>query len=67
MKDLISEPTELLEFELDVVAGGNPFENSVSFSAIGSSVTVAVASAFANAPSTAIALAVDQSVHISGS
>jgi len=59
---------ELEEFELDVVAGGNPFSNNVtaSISAISSTVTITLASAFANTPTSSIAAAIDNSFSISG-
>jgi hypothetical protein len=56
---------ELEEFELDVVAGGNPITSntiSIDVSAISSSVATAVTLAFSNAPSAALAISIDQSV-----
>jgi hypothetical protein len=67
MQDLC-EPIELLEFELDAVAGGNPFSipATVSVSAISSTVSVALSTAFSNSPAAALTAAIDQSVTITG-
>jgi hypothetical protein len=56
------EPFELLEFELDEVAGGNPNNFTLSISAIMSSVTTTVSQAFDNHATSSIAIAVDQSI-----
>jgi hypothetical protein len=64
MQDLY-EPIELLEFELDAVAGGNPNSGNtidVSISAITSTVTSAISFAFSNAPATAASITIDNSI-----
>jgi hypothetical protein len=63
------ELIELTECELDAVAGGNPFSiNSVSLTAsIGSTISAALHTAFANAPVLAQSNSSDQSVTITGS
>jgi hypothetical protein len=60
----IREPVELTEFELDAVAGGNPF--SINISATLSSVTAAVNATLANGSSNNLANLVDNSIHVSG-
>jgi bacteriocin-like protein len=65
MRELI----ELTECELDAVSGGNPFSiNGVSISAsVGSTVSAALTTAFANAPALAQSNTSNQSVTITGS
>ena len=64
----MNELIELTECELDAVAGGNPFSiNSVSLTAsIGSTISAALSTAFANAPVLAQSNDSNQSVTISG-
>jgi hypothetical protein len=64
MQDLY-EPIELLEFELDAVAGGNPNSANtvtVSISAIASTVASTVSFAFSNAPATAASIDINNSI-----
>ena len=61
MQDLC-EPIELLEFELDAVAGGNPNNFTLTISAISSTVSTAISQAFDNHATSDIAIAVDQSI-----
>jgi hypothetical protein len=55
---------ELEEFELDVVAGGNPINGTftVSVSAISSTVTATLNALFSNAPAAAAAITINQNV-----
>jgi hypothetical protein len=58
------EPVELTEFELDAVAGGNPF--AINISALGSSVSAFLSLVIDNHPTTTITTIVDNSVRING-
>jgi hypothetical protein len=62
------ELVELTKCELDAVAGGNPFSiNGVSLTAsIGSTISAALTTAFANAPALAQSNTSDQHVTITG-
>jgi len=62
MEHALCEPVELTEFELDAVAGGNPF--SINISALGSSVSAFLALFIDNHPTTTITTIVDNSVRI---
>jgi hypothetical protein len=66
MEEVLREPVELTESELDEVAGGNPFSNQVTTIA-GNLGAVVFTQAFAvvSIPSTTINNGVDNSVHIS--
>jgi hypothetical protein len=67
MNEIICEPIELLEFELDAVAGGNPNNFTLTISAISSTVTTAITQAFSadSHAAAAIDVALDQSLNIS--
>lgn len=56
------EPVELSEFELDAVAGGNPF--SINISALGSTVSAFLSLIIDNHPTTTITTIVDNSIHL---
>jgi hypothetical protein len=58
------ELVELTEFELDAVAGGNPF--SINISALGSTVSAFLSLVINNHPTTTITTIVDNSIHING-
>jgi hypothetical protein len=60
MEQDLCEPVELTEFELDAVAGGNPF--SINVTAAFSDVYARVRASFDNSSTNLI----DNSVHISG-
>jgi hypothetical protein len=60
----VFEPVELSEFELDAVAGGNPF--SINISALGSTVSAFLSLVIDNHPTTTITTIVDNSIHIGG-
>jgi hypothetical protein len=64
MEGLPFEPVELTEFELDAVAGGNPF--SINITALLSSITATVNSTLANNSSNAQLNTLDNSIHITG-
>jgi hypothetical protein len=67
MDQLLCEPVELTELELDAVAGGGPFSISAWLSAqTGSSVTGIFTTLFVNKPITNIQNLVDNHVTISG-
>jgi hypothetical protein len=61
---VLGEPVELTEFELDVVAGGDPF--SINISATGSSVSAFLTVNIDSAPTTTIVNVVNNSINISG-
>jgi hypothetical protein len=50
MEQVLCEPVELTEFELDAVAGGNPFSINIAaaFSAVSATVNAALANASEN-------------------
>jgi hypothetical protein len=58
------EFVELTEYELDAVAGGNPF--SINISATLSSITASVMSTIANSATAAQSNSVDNSVNVTG-
>jgi hypothetical protein len=64
MQHMLCEPVELTEFELDAVAGGNPF--SVNVFALASSVSARVRANIENESTTSITNVVDNSINISG-
>jgi hypothetical protein len=67
MEQLLCEPVELTELELDAVAGGGPFSISAWLAASSdSSVTAILTTIFVSKPTTVIENMVDNSVHISG-
>jgi hypothetical protein len=55
---------ELTEFELDAVAGGNPF--SINIAATHSAVSAPVSATLANASENNLANLVDNSINVSG-
>jgi hypothetical protein len=64
MEQILCEPVELTEFELDAVAGGNPF--SINVRASRSSVRASVSASFSNESSNTIMNLIDNSVNVSG-
>ena len=62
------ELIELNEFELDAVAGGNPFSINLSgiSASVFSSISLALSTAFGNAPALAQSNSSDQHVSITG-
>ena len=67
MGQLLCEPVELTELELDAVAGGGPFSISAWLAASSdSSVTAFFTTIIVSKPSTVIQNVVDNSVQISG-
>jgi hypothetical protein len=64
MEHVLCEPVELTEFELDAVAGGNPF--SITIDADKSKVRARVSASFSNESSNTIMNLIDNSVNISG-
>jgi hypothetical protein len=64
MEKVLCEPVELTEFELDAVAGGNPF--SINIAAAFSAVSATVNAALANASENNLANLVDNSINVSG-
>jgi hypothetical protein len=64
MEQVLCEPVELTEFELDAVAGGNPF--SINIAAAFSAVSATVTAALANASENNLANLVDNSINVSG-
>jgi len=64
MEHVLCEPVELTEFELDAVAGGNPF--SINVEAAFSKVRAKVSASFSNESSNDITNLIDNSVNISG-
>jgi hypothetical protein len=64
MEQVLHEPVELTELELDAVAGGNPF--SINVAAVHSTVRARVSASFSNESSNDITNLIDNSVNISG-
>jgi hypothetical protein len=64
MEHVLCEPVELTEFELDAVAGGNPF--SITVRAFRSSVRASVSASFENESTNSIMSLIDNSVNVSG-
>jgi hypothetical protein len=64
MEHVLCEPVELTEFELDAVAGGNPF--SINISAAFSDIDARVRADVQNNPATAISVTVNNSLNITG-
>jgi hypothetical protein len=64
VEHVLCEPVELTEFELDAVAGGNPF--SINISAFGSSLSASLSVFIDSHPTTSIVNVVDNSINISG-
>ena len=64
MQHVLCEPVELTEFELDAVAGGNPF--SINISAFASRVFASLSVDINSRPTTTIVNVVDNSINISG-
>jgi hypothetical protein len=62
------ELIELNEFELDAVSGGNPFSINLSgiAASVGSTISLALSTAFTNAPALAQTNTSNQSVTITG-
>jgi hypothetical protein len=62
------ELIELNEYELDSVAGGNPFSINLSgiSASVHSTISLALSTSFANAPALAQSNSSDQSVTITG-
>jgi hypothetical protein len=54
MEDILREPVELTEFELDAVAGGNPFSNTGA-AGLGSLTQVTSSQGFVGIDATALA------------
>jgi hypothetical protein len=65
MEQVLCEPVELTEFELDAVAGGNPF--SINISAFFSDVDARIRADVQNEPTTLVSVAVNNSLNIIGS
>jgi hypothetical protein len=65
MEQVLCEPVELTEFELDAVAGGNPF--SIDISAAFSDVDARIRADLDIAPTTLVSNTVNNSVNIFGS
>jgi hypothetical protein len=64
MEQVLCELVELTEFELDAVAGGNPF--SINISADKSKVRARVSASFENESTNSITNLIDNSVNVSG-
>jgi hypothetical protein len=64
MEHVLCEPVELTEFELDAVAGGNPF--SINIAAAFSDVDARVNAALVNGSTNNLANLVDNSINVSG-
>jgi hypothetical protein len=64
MEHVLCEPVELTEFELDAVAGGNPF--SINVAAVASTVRARVSASFENESTNSITNLIDNSVNVSG-
>jgi hypothetical protein len=64
MEQILCEPVELTEFELDTVAGGNPF--SINVEAAFSKVRASVSASFSNESTNSITNLIDNSVNVSG-
>jgi hypothetical protein len=64
MEHILCEPVELTEFELDAVAGGNPF--SINVEAAFSKVRASVRASFENESTNSITNLIDNSVNVSG-
>jgi hypothetical protein len=64
MEHVLCEPVELTEFELDAVAGGNPF--SINVEAAFSKVRASVRASFENESTNSITNLIDNSVNVSG-
>jgi hypothetical protein len=58
------ELVELTDYELDAVAGGNPF--SINITSVLSAISASVTSSIANSAAAAQQNSVDNSVHVSG-
>ena len=64
MEKVLCEPVELTEFELDAVAGGNPF--SINIAAVTSAISATVNAALVNGSANSLANLVDNSINVSG-
>ena len=64
MEKVLCEPVELTEFELDAVAGGNPFSSNIT--ATLSAISATVSATLANASNNDLANLVDNSINVSG-
>jgi hypothetical protein len=64
MEQVLCEPVELTELELDAVAGGNPF--SINLTALNSDVDARVRADIDNASSVTAAVTVFSGVNITG-
>ena len=64
MEKVLCEPVELTEFELDAVAGGNPF--SINIAAVASAISATVNAALLNGSANSLANLVDNSINVSG-
>jgi hypothetical protein len=64
MEQVLYEPVELTEHELDAVAGGNPF--SINLFAFASRVRASVSADIENSSTNTITNLIDNSVHVSG-
>jgi hypothetical protein len=64
MEYALCEPVELTEFELDAVAGGNPF--SINISAFTSRVFASLSLFIDSHPTNTIVNVIDNSINISG-
>jgi hypothetical protein len=64
MNEILCEPIELTEFELDAVAGGNPF--SITISASFSTISATVNSVLENNSANAQENSIDNSIHVTG-